>query len=77
MLGYLGNPRFGALAYNIGHTYLAPATLAAVGWAAGPPLLLSLALIWTAHISLDRMLGFGLKYPTSFGDTHLGRTGRR
>jgi Domain of unknown function (DUF4260) len=31
----------------------------------------------TAHIGLDRALGYGLKYSTAFGDTHLGRTGRR
>jgi len=29
-------------------------------------------LIWTAHIGLDQLLGYGLKYPTAFGDTHLG-----
>jgi hypothetical protein len=28
-------------------------------------------LIWLAHSGFDRMLGFGLKYPTFFGDTHL------
>jgi hypothetical protein len=32
---------------------------------------LLLALIWVAHIGLDRMPGFGLKYPTEFNDTHL------
>jgi Domain of unknown function (DUF4260) len=25
-----------------------------------------------AHIGADRLLGFGLKYSTGFGDTHLG-----
>jgi hypothetical protein len=29
------------------------------------------ALIWLAHIGFDRMLGYGLKYPTFFEDTHL------
>lgn len=37
----------------------------------GHRMTLLLALIWTAHIGLDRMLGFGLKYPTRFKDTHL------
>ena len=32
---------------------------------------LSIGLIWIAHIGLDRMLGFGVKYPTGFKDTHL------
>ena len=36
------------------------------------------ALIWAAHNGLDRAAGFGLKYPSDFGDTHLGRQrGRR
>jgi hypothetical protein len=26
---------------------------------------------------MDRMFGYGLKYGTAFGDTHLGRVGRR
>ena len=33
------------------------------------------ALIWAAHIGFDRALGYGLKYPTAFSDTHLGRIG--
>ena len=33
--------------------------------------ILLLSLIWTAHIGFDRLLGFGLKYPARFKDTHL------
>lgn len=73
MLGYLKGSRFGALSYNLGHTYLPPAVLVAFGALAGRPLYVSLGLIWFAHIGFDRMMGFGLKYPTGFGDTHLGR----
>jgi hypothetical protein len=36
-----------------------------------PAQALLLSLIWAAHIGLDRMLGFGLQYPTRFKDTHL------
>lgn len=71
---YLLGPRPGAVAYNCVHTYVAPALLAGVANAAGWPL--DLALIWTAHIGLDRLLGYGLKYPTAFQDTHLGRLGK-
>jgi Domain of unknown function (DUF4260) len=35
----------------------------------------ALALIGVAHIGFDRMLGFGLKYASGFGDTHLSRIG--
>ena len=30
-----------------------------------------LALIWLAHIGMDRTAGYGLKYPTEFKDTHM------
>lgn len=42
-----------------------------LGWVAHAPLGVELALIWTAHIGFDRLLGFGLKYATGFKDTHL------
>jgi hypothetical protein len=77
MLGYLAGRKVGAAAYNAGHSYLGPLALAAAGWTSGKPLLWSIALIWAAHIGFDRLLGYGLKYSTGFGDTHLGRKGRR
>ena len=74
--GYLAGPRVGAVAYNLAHTYVSPAVLAGLGWMLAAPLLPILALLWAAHIGFDRMLGSGLKLPTSFHDTHLGRIGR-
>ncbi len=71
MLGSLAGRRIGAVAYNLGHSYLPPAALAACGLFISQPLLLSLSLIWVAHIGFDRMLGYGLKYDTAFGHTHL------
>ena len=73
MVGYRVNTRVGAIVYNTVHTYALPAALMAVSLVAGQPLLGDVALIWVAHIGMDRMLGFGLKYPTNFKDTHLGR----
>lgn len=32
--------------------------------------------ILVAHVGMDRAVGYGLKLPTSFQDTHLGRIGR-
>lgn len=75
MLGYLVDRRAGAAAYNAAHGYLAPVALALAGVAY--PALLPLAAIWVAHVGFDRMLGYGLKYPTAFADTHLGQVGRR
>jgi len=71
MLGYLANARVGSAVYNFAHTYITPGILLAVAYFAAKPQLLPIALIWTAHIGVDRLLAFGLKYPTHFKDTHL------
>jgi hypothetical protein len=76
MLAYLVGPRAGALAYNLVHTYAPMLPLALAGFAFGWPVVSALALIGIAHIGFDRMLGYGLKYASGFGDTHLGRIGR-
>ena len=75
MLGYVRSARFGALNYNLAHTYVAPAVLAGLGFVIGP-VAFGLAAIWVAHIGLDRMLGYGLKSESGFGETHLGRVGK-
>jgi len=72
---YLAGPRVGALVYNLAHSYVGPIALGAAFVATGRPPVM--ALIWAAHIGFDRMLGYGLKYPAGFGDTHLGAIGRR
>ncbi len=72
LLGYLGGQRLGSRLYNAVHTYVAPMVLAGVGALAFQPLLVSLSLIWGAHIGLDRALGLGLKLPGGFAHTHLG-----
>jgi len=77
MLGYLIGPRTGAAVYNVAHTTALALPLAIAGFLAGQTAVLAVALIWIAHIGFDRALGYGLKYPTGFGDTHLGRIGRR
>ncbi len=73
---YLSGPRFGALIYNAAHSYLAPMTIMTTGFATSSPLILSIAMIWLAHIGFDRALGYGLKYVAGFSLTHLGRIGK-
>jgi len=73
MLGYIANKKIGANSYNIFHFYLLPAILILVGLIYNNNTLILLALIWMAHIGIDRVLGYGLKYPTGFKDTHLQR----
>ena len=77
MVGYLAGPRLAAAVYNAAHIYPVPAVPAVIGILTGNIVLLSLALIWFAHISMDRMAGYGLKYPTAFTDTHLGSKANR
>jgi len=76
MVGYARSTRVGAWTYNLAHSYPAPALLGAVALAAGWPAWQGVALVWFAHIGMDRALGYGLKYETAFTDTHLGRIGR-
>ena len=71
MLGYRINARAGAAVYNTAHLYLLPGLLFALGYAANAPLAMQIALIWFAHIGMDRAVGYGLKYPTEFKDTHM------
>ena len=76
MLAYLAGPRAGAIGYNSARTYIAPLALAGLGAFAASPIATAAGIIWLAHVGVDRALGYGLKYPTAFGDTHLGRIGR-
>ena len=72
-IGYLAGTRVGALAYNTVHTYVGPVALGAVGVIGGVEHANQVALIWLTHIGVDRALGYGLKYPSAFKDTHLQR----
>jgi hypothetical protein len=71
MIGYLKDPKIGATAYNAAHTYVGPALLGGAAYGLGTMLAGQIAVIWVCHIGFDRLLGFGLKYPSGFGDTHL------
>jgi len=73
MAGYLAGQAFGAAAYDAAHTYVLPVALAGVGVIVGAETAVELGLIWLTHIGVDRAVGYGLKYPSSFKDTHLQR----
>ena len=73
---YAFGPRAGAIVYNAAHSYLLPVAMMTTGLAMSSPLVLSIAMIWLAHIGIDRALGYGLKYQAGFGFTHLGRIGK-
>ena len=77
MVGYIGGNRLGAAVYNVGHSYPLPALMSLAGLAGHHPLVLALGLLWLAHIDMDRLADFGLKYDSGFQRTHLsGLAGR-
>jgi hypothetical protein len=75
MAGYLVNDKLGRITYNLGHSFVFPGLLILIGWSNDNLWAVYIALIWLAHISLDRTLGYGLKQK-DFHHTHLGKIGR-
>lgn len=72
-LGYLKNNKVGSVWYNLFHTYSIPVLMLIISLLAQSHLFLMISLIWIAHIGMDRVFGYGLKYPAKFQDTHLDR----
>jgi len=65
-----------ATVYNVVHSYTWPIILIGAGLLAPVGWLVSVGLIWGAHIGIDRAVGYGLKYPDSIETTHLGLIGK-
>ena len=76
MVGYLGGPHTGAITYNLAHNWATGGIVLGLGLLFAVPALVLAGVILVAHTGIDRLLGYGLKYPTAFQDTHLGRIGR-
>jgi hypothetical protein len=76
MVGYLAGPRPGALIYNLVHNWAIGVAVLALAWWLGSPAITLVGAILVAHTGMDRALGYGLKYPTAFADTHFGWLGR-
>jgi hypothetical protein len=76
MVGYVRGPRVGAVLYNLAHDVATGVAIAGVGLAIGNVPVAAAGAILVAHSGMDRMAGYGLKLPSSFQDTHLGRIGR-
>lgn len=73
MFFYVVSKRVGGIAYNISHCFFWPIGLGLYAWQTGETTLQAIALIWLAHCAFDRALGWGLKYPTGFCDTDMGK----
>jgi len=76
MAGYLAGPRAGALVYNLAHNQATGMLVLGAGAVSGVTPLVLAGAVLVGHAGMDRLAGYGLKYPTAFGDTHLGRIGR-
>ena len=73
MVGYLRNAQIGAVVYNLGHNLILPIMCTTFCLYVSNETGLMLAMIWLAHILMDRFLGYGLKYSQSFQETHMQR----
>jgi len=76
MVGYVGGPKLGAVTYNLAHNLATALLILGIGWFAAVAPLALVGAVLLAHVGMDRTLGYGLKLPTDFKDTHLGRIGR-
>ncbi|EIT87366.1 hypothetical protein A374_00290 [Fictibacillus macauensis ZFHKF-1] len=71
MIGYAMNQKTGARMYNVGHSFILPFLFVVCYVFFSNDYLLIIAIIWIAHICMDRLFGFGLKYKDSFKSTHI------
>ncbi len=76
MIGYAVNTKTGAVVYNLFHHKGIAIIIAAIGYILQKEVVTAIGILLFAHSSFDRMLGYGLKYPDSFQNTHLGRIGK-
>jgi hypothetical protein len=77
MVGYIINPKIGAFTYNLLHHRLTAALVATYALTYGNNYWKLAAIILFAHISFDRIFGYGLKHTDSFHNTHLGAIGNK
>lgn len=77
MLGYVFGNRIGSVMYNIIHFRLFAVLIGIAGYYFSIPVLTLIGLILFGHSSLDRIFGFGLRYPENFRSTHLGWIGKK
>lgn len=75
MVGYLAGPAVGAMLYNLFHHKGVAVLLFSIGWLLSIQWLAVAGVILFGHASLDRAVGYGLKFSDSFKHTHLGDIG--
>ena len=76
MIGYLHSPHVGSWTYNLIHHKGLAVAMYALGYLLSIPWLMFAGTLLLGHSSLDRVFGYGLKYPDAFKNTHLGVIGK-
>ncbi len=77
MIGYFFGNKFGAFLYNLVHHRGIAILIYLAGVYFSNNLIQLTGIILFSHSSMDRMLGYGLKYETGFKYTHLGEIGKK
>jgi hypothetical protein len=77
MFGYIGGPRLGAITYNFIHHKAIALGLYVAGVFLHVPVISLIGVLFLGHSSLDRVLGYGLKFGDSFNHTHIGSIGKK
>ena len=72
MFGYAISPKVGAWLYNVFHHKGIALLILLLGWRMDLEWIILSGIILFGHASMDRIFGYGLKYPNSFKNTHLG-----
>jgi hypothetical protein len=76
MLGYVINPKAGAITYNLIHHKGIAIALYLAGIFFFITELQFMGILLFGHSAMDRILGYGLKYSDQFQHTHLGWIGK-
>lgn len=71
MVGYLVNTRVGAWIYNFFHHKMLAIAVLIIGAYLEQPWIVLSGVILFGHSAMDRLFGYGFKYPDSFKHTHL------
>jgi hypothetical protein len=77
MIGYTFGNKSGAFLYNLVHHRGIAIVVYLSGIYFSSHLIQLTGIILFAHCSLDRMMGYGLKYEKGFTFTHLGEIGKK
>jgi hypothetical protein len=77
MIGYVFGNKLGAFFYNLFHHRAIAVMIYLAGIYSSNNLIQLMGIILFSHSSMDRMMGYGLKYETGFKFTHLGEIGKK